>query len=106
MRDLMGCAWPAGLDTARQPFRSGTWMAALPVIAGRDRGDFARTRRLGAARLRARGAARDYPPRRAEALPADRARGLFTALCNPAGVIAHRAGALERVALLAEDWRH
>jgi transposase len=33
-------------------------------------------------------------------------RGMCTALADPAGVIAHRAGALERVALLAEDWRH
>ncbi|HEV8278053.1 MAG TPA: hypothetical protein VGQ26_20475, partial [Streptosporangiaceae bacterium] len=41
-RDLLECAWPAALDTARQPFRSQTWMAALPVIAGRDGGDFAR----------------------------------------------------------------
>jgi transposase len=32
-------------------------------------------------------------------------RGLFTALADPAGVIAHRAGALERVALLLEDWQ-
>jgi hypothetical protein len=41
MRDLLECVWPAALDTARQPFRSGTWMAALSVIAGRDGGDFA-----------------------------------------------------------------
>ena len=33
-------------------------------------------------------------------------RGLFTALADPAGVIAHRPGALERVQLLLEDWRH
>jgi hypothetical protein len=33
-------------------------------------------------------------------------RGLFTALADPAGVIAHRAGALERVQLLLEDWQH
>ena len=32
-------------------------------------------------------------------------RGLFTALSDPAGVIAHRAGALERVQLLLEDWQ-
>jgi hypothetical protein len=49
MRDLLECAWPAALDTARQPFRSATWIAALPVIAGQDGGDFTRTRRLGAA---------------------------------------------------------
>src|SRR6516164_5251356 len=44
MRDLLECVWPAALDTARQPFRSGTWVAALSVIAGRDGGDLARTR--------------------------------------------------------------
>ena len=33
-------------------------------------------------------------------------RGLFTALADPAGVIAHRPGVLERVQLLAEDWWH
>jgi transposase len=32
-------------------------------------------------------------------------RGLFTALSDPAGVIAHRAGALERVQLVLEDWQ-
>src|SRR5215469_3746124 len=51
MRDLLECAWPAVLDTARQPFRSATWVAALSVIAGRDGGDLARTRRLGLQRL-------------------------------------------------------
>jgi len=33
-------------------------------------------------------------------------RGLFTALADPAGVAAHRSGALERVQLLLEDWQH
>lgn len=32
-------------------------------------------------------------------------RRLFSALTDPAGVIAHRPGALERVALLLGDWR-
>jgi hypothetical protein len=47
MRDLLECVWPAALDTARQPFRSRTQMAALQVITSRDLGDFGRTRRLG-----------------------------------------------------------
>jgi hypothetical protein len=89
MRDLLECAWPAALDTARQPFRSGTWIAGLSVIAGRDGGDFARTRRLGAARLRAGGAAGDHPPRRAEALPANRARAVHRPR-RSGRVIAHR----------------
>jgi transposase len=103
MRDLLECAWPAALDTARQPFRSGTWMAALPVITGRDRGDLARTRRLGAARFER--AVRREITRRGGHKPCLRiVRGLFTALSDPAGVIAHRPGVLERVQLLAEDW--
>jgi transposase len=103
MRDLLECAWPAALDTARQPFRSGTWMAALSVIAGRDGGDFARTRRLGMRRFEQ--AVRREITRRGGQKPCLRiVRGLFTALADPAGVIAHRPGALERVQLLLEDW--
>ena len=104
MRDLLECAWPAALDTARQPFRSATWIAALPVIAGRDGGDFARTRRLGAARFER--AVRREITRRGGQKPCLRiVRGLFAALADPAGVIAHRPGALERVQLLLEDWQ-
>jgi transposase len=104
MRDLLECAWPAALDTARQPFRSATWMAALSVIAGRDGGDFARTRRLG--RTRFERAVRRQIIRRGGQKPCLRiVRGLFAALSDPAGVIAHRPGALERVQLLLEDWQ-
>ncbi len=105
MRDLLECAWPAALDTARQPFRPATWMAALPVIAGRDRGDLARTRRLGAAR--SGHAVRREITRRGGHKPCPRiVRAMFAALNDRAAVIAHRPGALERVALLAEDWQH
>ena len=104
MRDLLECVWPAALDTARQPFRSATWMAALQVITSRDRADFTRTRRLGAARFEQ--AVRREILRRGGQKPCLRIlRGLFTALSDPAGVIAHRAGALERVQLLLEDWQ-
>ena len=91
MRDLLECVWPAALDTARQPFRSRTWTAALPVITGRDGADFARTRRLGATRFEQ--AVRREITRRGGQKPCLRiVRGLFTALADPAGVIAHRAG--------------
>jgi transposase len=104
VRDLVECVWPAALDTARQPFRSGTWLAAMWVITDRDGGDFGRTRRLGAARFEQ--AVRREITRRGGQKPCLRiVRGLFTALSDPAGVIAHRAGALERVALLLEDWQ-
>ena len=51
MRARLECAWPASLDTARQPFRSATWAAAMSVIVDCDGGDLGRTRRLGLARL-------------------------------------------------------
>lgn len=103
MRDLLECAWPAVLDAARQPFRSVTWVAALTVITGRDGGDLGRTRRLGAARFEQ--AVRREVIRRGRQKPCLRiVRLVFAAVADPAGVIAHRPGALERVALLLEDW--
>ena len=79
-------------------------MAALSVITGRDQGEFTRTRRLGAARFEQ--AVRREITRRGGQKPCLRiVRGLFTALSDPAGVIAHRTGALERVQLLLEDWQ-
>lgn len=103
MRDLLECAWPAALDTARQPFKSATWIAGLLVIADRDGGDFARTRRLGAARFEQ--AARREITRRGGRKPCLRIlSGLFAALGDPVGVTAHRPGVLERVQLLLEDW--
>jgi len=103
MRDLLECAWPAALDTARQPFRSATWMAALSVIAGRDGGDLARTRRLGTARFEQ--AVRRGITRGGGRKPCLRiVRGMFAALSDHAGVIARWPGALERVQLLLEDW--
>jgi transposase len=103
MRDLLECAWPAVLDAARQPFRSVTWIASLAVITGRDGGNLARTRRLGAARFEQ--AVRREVIRRGRQKPCRRiVRAVFAALCDPAGVLAHRLGALERVQLLLEDW--
>ena len=105
MRDLLDCVWPAVLDAAQQPFRSATCIAALTVVVDRDGGDLARTRRLGWARFE--GALRRLIVKRGGQKPCLRiARGVFGALVDPAGVHAHRAGALERVALLLEDWHH
>jgi transposase len=103
IRALLECVWPAALDTARQPFRSKTWAAAMTVICDRD-GDLDRTRRLGLARFDR--AVRREISRRGGKKPSLRIlRALFTALDDPAGVRAHRRGALERVQLLLEDWR-
>jgi Transposase len=64
MRDLLECVWPAALDTARQPFRSHTWMAAA---AGDHqprpgRGDHAPGRRTGAGAAAAGGLAAHQDP--------------------------------------------
>jgi transposase len=86
MRDLLECVWPAALDTAKQPFRSRTWAAAMWVILDRDGGDFTRTRRLGAARFEQ--AVRREITKRGGQKPSLRIlRALFAALGDPAGVI-------------------
>jgi transposase len=105
MRDLLECVWPAVLDTAQQPFRSHTWIAGLAVVVDRDGGDLPRTRRLGAARFEH--AIRREITKRGGLKPCLRiVRELFAALADPAGVAAHRRGALERVQLLLLDWVH
>jgi transposase len=102
MRALLECVWPAALQTARQPFRSSTWTAAISVVVQRDCGDLARTRRLGPTRWES--AVRREIIRRGKQKPCMRiVRLLFAALSDPAGVLAHRPGALERVALLLGD---
>jgi transposase len=102
IRDLLECAWPAALGAAARPLRSRTWIAGLAVIAGRDGGDLARTRRLGSARFER--AVRREITRRGGRKPVLRIiRALFAALGDPAGTAAQRAGALERIGLLLED---
>lgn len=103
IRALLECVWPAALEAARQPFRSRTWVAALRVVCGRDGGDLTRTRRLGLARLES--VVRREIIRVGGQKPSLRIiRNLSAALTDPAGVIAHRRGALERVHLVVEDW--
>jgi transposase len=103
MRALLECVWPAALQTARQPFRSSTWTAAIGVMVHRDGGDLARTRRLGLTRWES--AVRREIIRRGKQKPCmPIVRLLFAALSDPAGVVDHRRGALERVALTLGDW--
>ena len=103
IRDLLECVWPAALGTARQPFRSKTWVAAMSVVLDRDGGDLDRTHNLGWARFE-RAVRREITKRGGQKPSLRIARNLFAALADPAGVIAHRRGALERVALVLEDW--
>jgi transposase len=104
MRALLECVWPAALGTAQQPFKSSTWVAAMTVVLARDGGDLDRTRRLGAERFET--AVRREIIRSDKHKPCRRIlRNVFAALADPAGVISHRPGALERVGLLLGDWR-
>jgi hypothetical protein len=76
----------------------------MSVILDRDGGDLARTHRLGLARLES--AVRREITRRGGLKPCLRiVRRLFAALSDPAGVVVHRRGALERAQLLISDWR-
>ena len=103
IRDLLECVWPAAVTTAQQPFKSHTWVAAMHVLMTRDGGDFTRTRRLGPARFEH--AVRKELTRRGKIRPCLRIlRNLYAALADPAGVIAHRLGAFERIGWLLEDW--
>ena len=103
IRDLLECVWPAALEAARWPFRSTTWVAAMTVVMARDGGDLDRTRRLGAARFEH--AVRKEITKRGRVRPCLRiVRRLFAALADPAGVTAHRPGALERLAWTLSDW--
>ena len=103
VRDLLECAWPAVLGAAARPFRSASWCAALAVALDRGAGDLARVRRLGHARFEA--AVRRELPRWDATRPCLRIiRAVFEALADPAGVAAHRHGALERADLAMADW--
>jgi transposase len=104
IRALLECVWPAALGTAQQPFKSSTWTAAMTVVLERDGGELDRTRRLGVDRFET--AVRREIIRSDKHKPCLRiVRALFTALADPAGVISHRPGGLERVGLLLDDWR-
>jgi hypothetical protein len=104
IRDLLECAWPAVLAASPSPFRSVSWCASLAVVLDRCAGDLRRVRRLGLDRFTA--AVRRELPRWGGIRPCLRIiRAVFAALAGPAGVTAHRPGALERAHLVPGDWR-
>ena len=104
IRDLLECAWPAVLAASPSPFRSVSWCASLSVVLDRCAGDLSRVRRLGLDRFTA--AVRRELPRWGGIRPCLRIiRAVFAALSDPAGVTAHRPGALERAHLALGDWR-
>jgi len=104
IRDLLECAWHAVLGASGSPFRSTTWCAALAVVLDRCAGDLSRVVRLGPARFE--GAVRRELPRWGAVRPCLRiVRAVYAALRDPAGVMVHRPGALERAHLALGDWR-
>ena len=103
IRDLLECVWPAALETAKHPFRSATWVAALTVVVRRDGGDLDRTRRLGLARFER--AVRAEVTRRGGVRPClPIVRRMFAALTDTAGVLAHRPAVFERLEWTLTDW--
>ena len=103
VRDLLECVWPAALTTAKQPFKSITWVAAMRVLMLRDGGDLTRTCRLGRARFERQ--VRAEVVRRGRIKPCLRiVNRLWAALEDPAGVEAHRAGGFERIGWILDDW--
>jgi transposase len=102
IRDLLECTWPAALEAAKQPFKSVTWVAAITVVMRRDGGDLALARRRGLARFER--AVRREVIRRGRTRPCGPiARRVFTALTDPAGVLAHRRAAFERIEWVLQD---
>jgi transposase len=77
MRALLECVWPAALETARQPFRSSSWTAALSVILDRDGGDLTRTHRLGSS-----GSKRRYDAKSSDVVSRNPACG-SSVCCSP-----------------------
>ena len=105
IRALLECVWPAALETAKHPFKSHTWIAALHVIVSRDGGDLALTRRRGLARFEHQ-VGRELI-RRGYQRPCRRiVTRLFTALDDPAGVLEHRRSAFERISWILDDFDH
>ena len=104
IRDLLECVWPAALESpsSRCAPRRGrprcrwSWTATAVTLTAPDDS-------VGAVRTAVR---REITKRGGQKPCLRIAHNLYAALADPAGVIAHRPGALERVQLLLEDWSH
>jgi transposase len=100
VKDLVGCCWPAVLETAAQPADSLTWRAALSVSADPEKivaiGYDAFARRVSEEMV---GWGGKRPARRI-------VEAIFAAASAPGGVSWDRKAAAERVGFLLGDWRH
>ena len=104
LRDLLECAWPAVLAAAAQPFDSVNLCAALAVVLERCNGDPRRLARLGPKGFEAV-VRRELPRWGGQRAWRRIITAVFTALTDPAGVLAQRRGALERARWVLADWR-
>jgi transposase len=103
--DLLGCAWPAPLQACKRPLESVTWLAAMTVVTSRCHGDPRRARKAGYGEFLA-AVRRELPGWGGKRACHAVVRALWQALADEGGVAAQRPGALERLRLLLEDWRH
>jgi transposase len=104
LRDLLECAWPAVLGAAAQPFHSTNWCAALAVVLDRCNGDPPRLAHGGPTRFEA-AVRRELSCWGGQRLWRPIVGAVFTALTDPAGVLAQRRGALQRAHWVLDDWR-
>ena len=111
IRDVLECVWPAVLDAAKDPLESASWLAAVTVVLDRvgATGDLTVIRRWGWSRFAAavrREVLRHGATRWYSAI----VRAVFDAATDPAqaraGVLAQRAGGLERVRFALADLAH
>lgn len=107
LADLLGCGWPAVLDTAADPTESATWQAALTVVCDRVEGGDLAGLRTGWRRDRyAHAVRRAVTDRGGQRVCWRIAYGVWDALADASGVPFQRHGALERVGLVLADLDH
>lgn len=111
VQDLLGCAWPAPLTVAKKPLEAKSWLAAMTVVLERvgTSGDLSVIRRWGWTRFAA-AVRRELPAHGATRWHSAIVRAVFDAATSPdhagTGVLAQRAGALERVRFALVDLAH
>ncbi len=104
LRDLLECAWPGVLEAAADPFDSTNWCAALALVLERCNGRPERLARMGLARFEA-AVVRELPRWGGSRRRRNIIEAVYTALVDPAGVMAQRRGVLERAHWVLADWR-
>jgi transposase len=103
LRALLECAWPGVLEAAAKPFESANWCAALAVVLQRCDGHPERLARWRLARFET-AVIRELPRWGAHRRRRAIIEAVFVALVDPTGVLTQRRGALERAALVLDDW--